>query len=329
MTATTTAPAVFTRAEAKEADRILNELMFVTAKKDQSVAWAEESVRRLVDRETGWGRARSWGKTLEQAFEEVRIQAATVDAEKPWVQSKAQEELDDFDEAMSALNAARLAEANQAALWARHGQWLRYNVVPGGHIHSGGVRCHTLRPTTDVRWAHPVSGDSVDEAIEVYGDVLCTHCFPDAPVENCGGKVSTDEQGNPLTKAEAQAIKDARDAEKAAKQAAKDAKTVFVPGTRDLVQGADLRDIKTERSLVTAIVDTMYSKYGDRLDGRDWSATKRDRKTGEVVGIDESYPTYREWLAYAINALAVKQGKTVAEVQAEMDKKLIAKNRRG
>lgn len=318
---TTTENRIFTRTEAKEADRVLNELMFVTAKKEQHVVWAEDSVRHLVDRETGWGRQRSWGKSFEQALEEVRAQAATPNDDKPWKQSEAQKALDELDETISQLNAAKLAEATQAALWRNHGQWLRYSVVPGGHIHTNGRACHTLRPTTDVRWAHPVSGDSVEEAIATYGDVLCTHCFPDAPVANCGGKVSTDADGNPITKAEAQAIKDAREAEKAAKQAAKDAKSVFVPGTRDLVEGPDLREIKTERTLVTEIVDVL-ARYGY---GESWGGSALDRKYTEK----ENYPTYREWLAYAYNALAVKHGKTVEEIKSEMQVKLAAKNRRG
>ena len=326
MTATTTAPVTFTREQAKEADRVLNELMFATAKAERKLGWAQDSVRRLVDRETGWGRQRAWGKSFEQALAEVQAQATNVNLEQPWRSSEAQKELADLDDAQAELLEAELAERKQAALWASHGMWLRYSIVPGGHIHTNGRACHTLRPTTDVRWAHPVSGDSVAEAIEVYGDVLCTHCFPEAPVNNCGGKVSTDEQGNPITKAEAQAIKDARDAEKAAKQAAKDAKTVFVPGTRNLVEGPDLREIKTERSLITAMVDTICS-YGYDLSKRDWSSRKTNRATGEVT-VDESYPTYGEWLDYAYAALAAKHGKTVEEIKAEMNKKLQAKNAR-
>lgn len=312
---TTTENRIFTRDEAKEADRILNELMFATAKAERNLGWAQDSLRRLVDRETGWGRARAWGKTYAQALAEVTELAADTSEDNRWKARRAQEELNDLAEAQAALAAAEEAEATQAALWTAHGMWPRYSIVPGGHIHTNGRACHTLRPTTDVRWAHPVSGDTVADAIEVYGDVLCTHCFPEAPVANCGGKVATDEQGNPLTKAEAQAIKDAREAEKAAKLAAKNAKAVFDPATGTLVQGPDLYEIKTERTLVTAIVDAMYSYgFGERLDRK-----YRDQ---------DNYPTYREWIAYAINALAAKHGKTVEEVRAEMNKKLQAKNAR-
>jgi hypothetical protein len=326
----TTTTEIYTREQAKEADRILNELHFESAKAEGKLGWAKDSLRRLVDRETGWGRDRAWGKSFEQALAEVTAIAETADPEKPWTQREAQAALDKLEDAQDTLVCAELAVRKQSALWAQHGRWNRYSVVPGGHIHTNWRDCHTLRPSTTVLWAYQASGDSVDEAIEVYGTVLCTHCYPDAPVEKTGGKTLTDADGNVLTKAEAQAIRDARDAEKAAKLAAKNAKAVFVPGTTDLVLDADLREIKTERTLVTEIVDVLsrtgYNAFG--LDQRSSSATKRDRKTWEVISIDESYPTYGEWLDYAYGALAAKHGKTVAEVKAEMNKKLQAKNAR-
>lgn len=307
---------IFTREQAKEADRVLNELMHQTSVKRQYVGYAIDTVRRLVDRETGWGRQRAWGKTVEQAIAEVTERAATPDPEKPWIQREAQAALDKLAAARAELDAARAAEHAQDQLWYDHGMWPRYSVVPGGHIHTEYRECHTLRPTTTVLWAYQASGDSVDEAIEVYGTVLCTHCYPDAPVEKCGGYTLTDSNGNVLTLAEAKAIKEARDAEKAARQAAKDAKAVFVPGTRDLVEGPDLREIKTERSLTTEIVNVL-SRLG-------YSTFGLDRKYRD----QDNYPTYGEWLDYAYAALAAKHGKTVEEVKAEMQKKLQAKNAR-
>lgn len=319
-TTTATTTEIYTREQAKEADRILNELMYETARKEQAVSWAKSSLRRLVDRETGWGRNRAWGKSYEQAYTEVVALAATADPERPWTQREAQAALDKLAATQAALEAAEDAEEAQGQLWHDHGMWNRYSVVPGGHIHTNGRACHTLRPSTTVLWAHPVSGDTVDDAIATYGTVLCTHCFPEAPVEQTGGKVLTDADGNPLTLAQAQAIKDAKEAEKAAKLAAKNAKAVFDPATGELVQGPDLREIKTERSLVTAIVDTL-AWYGR---GDSWGGSRLDGKYRD----QDNYPTYREWLDYAYAALAAKHGKTVEEVKAEMDKKLQARNAR-
>ena len=328
MSAPTTTTDIFTREQAKEADRVLNELHYEADTESQRVGYAADSLRRLVDRETGWGRDRAWGKTFKQAFAEVTELAAT---DETYIGHNAQSALDKLAEARAEMAVADEAVKAQSALWAQHGRWDRYSVVPGGHIHTNWRDCHTLRDTTTVLWAYQASGDSVDEAIEVYGTVLCTHCFPDAPVEKTGGKTLTDANGNVLTKAEAQAIKDARDAEKAAKLAAKNAKAVFVPGTTDLVLDSDLREIKTERTLVTAIIDMLANNgyYAESLNRRSSRATKRDRNNWDNVTIDESYPTYGEWLTYAYTALAAKHGKTVEEIKAEMDKKLRARNARG
>ncbi len=319
---------IYTREQAKEADRVLNELRHEAARKQQRVEYTGDSLRRLVDRETGWGRARAWGKSFEQAVAEVTELAAT---DETYIGRNAQSALDKLAQACAERDAANEAVKAQAQLWYDHGMWMRYSVVPGGHIHTNWRDCHTLRPTTTVLWAYQASGDSVDEAIEVYGTVLCSHCFPDAPVAYIGGKTLTDANGNVLTKAEAAAIADAKAAEKAAKLAAKNAKAVFVPGTTDLVLDADLREIKTERSLVTAIIDILANNgyYAESLNRRSSRATKRDRNNWDNVTIDESYPTYGEWLDYAYGALAAKHGKTVDEVKAEMNKKLRARNARG
>lgn len=327
-TDTATAPEVYTREQAKEADRILNELHFESARKSQRVGWAVDSLRRLVDRETGWGRDRAWGKTFEQAFAEVTAQAETVDPEKPWVSREAQSALVKLDEARAELLEVDLAVRKQSALWAAHGCWNRYSVVPGGHIHTNWRDCHTLRDTTTVLWAYQASGDSVDEAIEVYGTVLCTHCYPDAPVEKTGGKTLTDSDGNVLTKAEAQAIRDARDAEKAAKLAAKNAKAVFEPGTTTLLQGPDLAVLKTEVAVTRALIEAI-AENSHRLDTVHWAGRKTDWSTGQaVVTVNPKYPTYRTWIAYAVEALAAKHGKTTEEVRAELDKKVRARNAR-
>ena len=137
------------------------------------------------------------------------------------------------------------------------------------------------------------------------------------------GKVATDPNGHPISRAQAQAALAAKAAEKAAKLAAKQAKQVFVPGTKDLVLGPDKREIKSEVTLNREIVNALSK----RPEGRNWSASKLDRKTGETK-IDPTYPTYGEWIEYAIDALAAKHGKDAAEIRAQMYKKLQARNAR-
>lgn len=75
------------------------------------------------------------------------------------------------------------------AEFTRRGGWSRFFLVTSsnGHIHSS-QECSTCRPTTDYGWLPEASGQTMAEAI-VERDkrdsaaLLCTVCFPDAPVE--------------------------------------------------------------------------------------------------------------------------------------------------
>lgn len=67
----------------------------------------------------------------------------------------------------------------------RYEGWSRFYAVPGGHIHSS-MSCSTCNKRgimTKFEWLTSISGLSVDAAIAEYGPVLCSACFPDAPVE--------------------------------------------------------------------------------------------------------------------------------------------------
>jgi len=68
--------------------------------------------------------------------------------------------------------------------------WNRYIVVAGGHIHHG-TQCAggTIRPSTQLGWRPELSGKSVADAVAELGPLLCTHCFPDAPVEWKAGEI--------------------------------------------------------------------------------------------------------------------------------------------
>ena len=59
----------------------------------------------------------------------------------------------------------------------------------GGHIHST-MACSTCRPTTVFAWLPELSGLSEKDAVEAYGPLLCSVCFPSAPVEWTVGTVS-------------------------------------------------------------------------------------------------------------------------------------------
>jgi hypothetical protein len=63
--------------------------------------------------------------------------------------------------------------------------WSRFFLVQGGHIHSsmGCSTCNHRGRRTSFGWLPELSGLTEAEAVEAHGPVLCTVCFPSAPVE--------------------------------------------------------------------------------------------------------------------------------------------------
>lgn len=88
---------------------------------------------------------------------------------------------------------AELAELANArfALEARYTGWSRFFLVTSstGHIHSS-MHCSTCRPTTTYGWLPELSGQSEAQAVEAHGPALCSVCFPSAPVEWTGAKLT-------------------------------------------------------------------------------------------------------------------------------------------
>jgi len=64
--------------------------------------------------------------------------------------------------------------------------WSRFYVVGGGHIHSS-MACTTCYPTTLFGWLPELSGHDEREAVAACGPMLCSVCYPTAPVDHQGG----------------------------------------------------------------------------------------------------------------------------------------------
>jgi hypothetical protein len=97
----------------------------------------------------------------------------------------AQRALTRLTEAQDAFAAAQDRIADLDAEFAVRGGWTRFFIVTsstGGHIHSSMV-CSTCRPSTTYGWLPDVSGQTEAEAVKAHGAILCTVCFPTAPVE--------------------------------------------------------------------------------------------------------------------------------------------------
>lgn len=82
-----------------------------------------------------------------------------------------------------AANADEQAKLN--AVWHANGCWNRFFMVPGGHIHStmSCSTCNNGAEPTMFGWLPQLSGLTEADAVAAHGALLCTICFPSAPVE--------------------------------------------------------------------------------------------------------------------------------------------------
>lgn len=82
-------------------------------------------------------------------------------------------------------------QAEIDALQALYTGWSRFFLVTSsaGHIHSS-MHCSSCRYTTTYGWLPELSGKTEGEAVEAHGPALCSVCFPSAPVEHVGGKIT-------------------------------------------------------------------------------------------------------------------------------------------
>ncbi|WP_293003755.1 hypothetical protein [Mycobacterium sp.] len=182
-------PSLFITAQAKAHDRELatatTALRFALDRVDS----AEMGVHRAAGDRTGYHGARhaTWGMSLAEAADQARAVAAgtvtiTAPAAVRMTPQRAQAALKAHREALDAVGAARLVVETLEQVWRDNGRWSRFFVVPGGHIHSS-TGCRSLHVTTEIGWLPELSGETEADAVSAYGSVLCTYCFPSAPVE--------------------------------------------------------------------------------------------------------------------------------------------------
>lgn len=128
-----------------------------------------------------------WDKTAAECREIVRTKLA---AGWPvsWEVRNVTEALTGWDQSDADLTALATEREPLDAEY-RSAPWNRFFLVPGGHIHSS-QGCFTLRPTTQIGWLPQLSGLTEADAVAAHGTVLCSHCFPSAPVEWTVGKVT-------------------------------------------------------------------------------------------------------------------------------------------
>lgn len=236
--------------------------------------------------------AEAWARYTAARKREGRVD----DAGDAVALAKARADITAAEAEMDALNAQF---APYAAEYERRGGWTRaYEVVssPDGHIHRT-TRCATTRFTTRFRWLTEVSGWSESAIIAAAGEMACTACYPNAPVDVLKRAARI---GSSVERRQAQA-------ERAAERNAKAAKAAEKGITNP--DGTELRDsggfvVKTEVSALREYLNMLVW-------GEDW---------GSADLLDHA--------ARILAALAHKHDVTPEEMAKTLAPKVAAKRRR-
>lgn len=73
--------------------------------------------------------------------------------------------------------------------------WNRFYLVQNGHIHNSMQcgTCNKMGIATQFSWMPDLSGLTEEDAVKAHGAILCTVCFPSAPVEWTNGSTKKDD----------------------------------------------------------------------------------------------------------------------------------------
>jgi hypothetical protein len=120
-------------------------------------------------------------ENLRRLFNEGAIGSAN-----DWNRKVEAEKFEKYD-AISAKYRAKKEEINEAEK--QYKGWSRFFLVHGGHIHSSMdcSTCNKVGKATSFGWLPELSGLTEADAVAQHGAILCTVCFPSAPVEWTNG----------------------------------------------------------------------------------------------------------------------------------------------
>ena len=138
----------------------------------------------LGQRKVRDGRRLAWARPFGETLEAIQELARGENAPKPWASRMTPSQMLELDatlmnqQARAQLRIGQLDDAYRARPWSRFFPCTN----TGGHIHSS-LHCSTLHPTTQMAWMPSLSGKSEADAVAQLGPILCSVCFPSAPVE--------------------------------------------------------------------------------------------------------------------------------------------------
>lgn len=138
--------------------------------------------KAIGDTQNRWAKGQPWTMNHRVALETCRAKAATAEAKKPWDSYHPAEVIAAYDAAVADLAALDTEDTELDAEYRRR-PWPRFFLVTSsaGHIHKD-MSCSTCRPSTTFGWLPELSGKDEAAAVASEGTILCSVCFPSAPV---------------------------------------------------------------------------------------------------------------------------------------------------
>jgi hypothetical protein len=255
---------------------------------DEATAAAYTALSRAksLRRDLAYGLQREAGQKRIGKFSDGRFDGTVADAIAVLaVHQYNERSLAQYEAAKNAVTAAEDAVSD---LDDNYTGWSRFFLVTnvGGHIHRS-TSCSTCYFDTQFAWLPALSGLTEAEAVEAHGSILCSVCFPSAPVEWTNGTSKASQEA----KAQRAADKAARDAKKLEK--------ALLPSGQPLTfkEGRWTESLQTTVAAQRWLIDSLRSE-------RHYGAT--DERTDNITLVAE--------------AIAARTSTTVAEVMAKATK---------
>lgn len=181
-----TAPADLTDLTPPQVDAFLTSAYEAIRRVESTMSYDIDRVHRAAgdERQGRAGLSGPWGMSLEDAMAKASEEWA---AQYGWENTSVR----DIKEARVLLRELKGEITRLNHEFERRGGWSRFFLVTntGGHIHSS-MNCSTCNKFTSrglsqtkFAWLTELSGQSEEQAVAEKGAILCTVCFPSAPVE--------------------------------------------------------------------------------------------------------------------------------------------------
>lgn len=275
-----------------------------------------ESEREMIFHQSSalYGRGHAkWSLAFGDALTEVKNLA---DTDETYAGRQAAERLAKYQAAIAARDAIQAEMSTIGAEFTRRGGWTRGYLVTDGHVHSSMncPSCNKGEVATQFTWLVEFSGGTEAEVVAAAADRACTVCYPTAPVETAGPSalMTPDERTRAEAREQAAKAKDERLAKRIEKGLTADGSEFvvsypvetweWIDGTRQTTGTRERREhFKTEQAATSWVVQ--YSLWSNP---------------------EEKAPAF----AAIREAIAVKHGWTMEQVNDHLAAKMVAKVKR-